>query len=101
VPPDPNVPMIFFYEAVFVVVALAAVFVGEAWSRLAAFVILAVCLLVAVLAIASFDARLATAQALSDEDRRWFVDTRDGLKHLRLLFGLSALAALVWRLIAG
>ena len=29
--------MIFFYEMLFVLVAVAAVFIGEAWSGLAAF----------------------------------------------------------------
>jgi hypothetical protein len=38
---------------------------------------------------------------MSDEERRWFTDARDGLRHLRLLFGLAALAALVWRVISG
>lgn len=93
--------MIFFYEGLFVVVALAAVLIGEAWSRLAATIILAVCCGVAALAVASFDARLAVTEGLSDTDRRWFTDARDGLKHLRLLFALATLAALAWRLIAG
>ena len=44
---------------------------------------------------------LATAEGLSDADRRLFTDVRDGLRHLRLLFGLATAAALIWRLIAG
>ena len=43
----------------------------------------------------------AAAFAVSDADRRWFVDARDGLKHLRLLLAFGALAALAWRLVAG
>ena len=94
--------MIFFYELLFVLVAVAAVFIGEAWSRLAAFVFVAAWFGIAVLGYASFGARLALSNdALSDDERRWFTDARDGLRHLRLLFGLAALAALAWRLVAG
>jgi hypothetical protein len=93
--------MIFFYELLFVLVAVGAIVIGEAWSRLAAFVFLGGWFLVVVLGSASFDARLATTHGLSDDDRRWFADARDGLRHLRLLFGLASLAALAWRLIAG
>lgn len=93
--------MIFFYELLFVVIAVVAVFIGEAWSRLAAFGFLGLWFLVAVLGYASFGARLAASGPLSEEDRRWFMDARDGLRHLRLLFGLATLAALAWRLIAG
>jgi hypothetical protein len=56
---------------------------------------------IVLLGYASFGARLAAPDGLSDEDRRWFTDARDGLRHLRLLFGLATLAALVWRLLAG
>ena len=56
---------------------------------------------IVVLGYASFGARLAIADGMSDDDRRFFTDARDGLRHLRLLFGLAALAALAWRLIAG
>jgi hypothetical protein len=93
--------VIFFYELLFVLVAVAAVFMGEAWSRLAAFVFLSIWFVVVLLGYASFGARLAISDGLSDDERRWFTDARDGLRHLRLLFGLAALAALAWRLIAG
>jgi hypothetical protein len=95
--------VIFFYEILFVVVTLGAVLVGEVWSRLAAVLLLGAFLLISMLGVASFDARLATpeGQTMSDDERRFFVDARDGLKHLRLLFGLATAAALVWRLIAG
>ncbi len=93
--------MIFFYELLFALVALAAIILGEVWSRLSAFLFLGAWFLIVVLGSASFDARLATPDGLSDDDRRWFRDARDGLRHLRLLFGLATLAALVWRLIAG
>lgn len=93
--------MIFFYELLFALVALAAIVIGEAWNRLAALVFLGAWLLIVVLGSASFDARLATPDGLSEDDRRWFTDARDGLRHLRLLFGLATLAALAWRLIAG
>ena len=93
--------MIFFYELLFALVALAAVFLGEAWNRLAACVFLGAWFVVVTLGSASFDARLATPDGLSEDDRRWFKDARDGLRHLRLLFGLAAVAALAWRLIAG
>jgi hypothetical protein len=93
--------VIFFYEGLFVAVALLAVLIGEVWSRLLAFVLLAVCLGIVALAVASFNARLAVATTMTDDDHRWFVDARDGLKHLRLLLALATAAALVWRLIAG
>jgi len=93
--------VIFFYELLFVLVAIVAVFIGEVWSRLAAFLFLSAWFLVIVLGYASFGARLATSEGLTDEDRRWLIDARDGIRHLRLLFGLAAAAALVWRLIAG
>jgi hypothetical protein len=94
--------VIFFYEGLFVVVALGAVLVGELWSRLAAAIILAACFGIAALAVASYDARLAVEpEPMTDDERRWFVDSRDGLKHLRLLFALATVAALAWRLIAG
>jgi hypothetical protein len=93
--------VIFFYELLFIVVCVAAVLIGEVWSRVAAFAFLLVWFAVIWLASASFQARLAAADGLAEEDRRWFADARDGLRHLRLLFGLAAAAALVWRLIAG
>ena len=93
--------MLFFYELLFVLVAVAAVFIGEVWSRLAAFVFLSVWFGIIVLGYASFGARLATSEGLTEDDRRFLSDARDGLRHLRLLFGLAALAALAWRLIAG
>jgi len=94
--------VIFFYEFLFVLMAIAAVLIGEAWSRLAAFVFLAMWFGFVVLGYASFGARLAVSgNAMSEDERRWFTDARDGLRHLRLLFGLAALAALAWRLIAG
>ena len=96
--------MIFFYELLFVLVAVLAVFIGEAWSRTAAVVFLLVWLAVVLVGYASFGARLAVvdvSKPLSDEERRWFNDARDGLRHLRLLFALAALAALIWRLVAG
>jgi hypothetical protein len=92
--------VIFFYEFVFIALTVLAVFIGEAWSRLAAFVFLLVWFGISVLGCASFDARLAT-DTLTDDDRRWFTDARDGMRHLRLLFGLATLAALAWRIVAG
>lgn len=94
--------MIFFYEFLFVLMAVVAVLIGEMWSRLAACVFLAVWFAIVVLGYASFGARLAvTGSSMSDDERRWFADARDGLRHLRLLFGLATLAALAWRLLAG
>jgi hypothetical protein len=94
--------VIFFYELLFVLVAVVAVFIGEAWSRLAAFLFLVGWFAIVVLGYASFGARLALPDnTLSDDERRWFIDARDGLRHLRLLFGVASLAALAWRLIAG
>jgi hypothetical protein len=94
--------MIFFYELLFVLVAVAAVLMGELWSRLAAAIFLAIWFGIVLLGYASFGARLAVSgQTMTDDERRWFVDARDGLRHLRLLFGLATLAAVAWRLIAG
>ncbi|HET6315437.1 MAG TPA: hypothetical protein VFG86_03185 [Chloroflexota bacterium] len=93
--------MIFFYELLFILLAIAALVIGEMWSRLAAAVFLAVWFGATWLGSASFGARLATEGALAEEERRWYMDARDGLRHLRLLLGLATLAALAWRLIAG
>ena len=94
--------MIFFYEFLFVVVAVAAVVIGEAWSRLAAFIFVAVWFAVSMVGYASFGARLAVSgHSMTEDDRRWFNDARDGMRHLRLLLGLATLAALAWRVIAG
>ena len=94
--------MIFFYEVLFVVVALVAVLLGEVWSRTAALVFLLVWWALVVLGYASFGARLAASEhALVEDDQRWYRDARDGLRHLRLLFGLASAAALVWRLLGG
>jgi hypothetical protein len=94
--------VVFFYEILFVLVAIVAVGIGELWSRTLAFGFLLVWWLIVVLGYASFGARLAAADGtLTDEDQRWYRDARDGLRHLRLLFGLACAAALVWRLVAG
>jgi hypothetical protein len=94
--------MIFFYELLFVVVAIVAVLIGELWSRLAAVILLAVWFGVVLLGYASFGARLAVSNTpMTEDERRWFTDARDGLRHLRLLFGLATLAALAWRVVAG
>jgi hypothetical protein len=93
--------MIFFYEILFAVVAVAAVFIGETWSRTWALVFLLAWLAVIALGHASFGARLAQPEGMSEEDQRWYRDARDGLRHLRLLFLLACGAMLVWRLIAG
>jgi hypothetical protein len=93
--------VLFFYELLFALMTIVAVIMGELWSRLAAFIFLTVWFVVIALGYASFGARLATPEGLTEDDRRFFTDARDGLRHLRLLFGLAAAAALVWRLIAG
>jgi len=94
--------VIFFYEFVFVVLAVLGVLIGEVWSRLAAAIFLAVWFGIVVLGYASFGARLAVSgESMTDDERRWFTDARDGLRHLRLLFGLATLAAFAWRIIAG
>jgi hypothetical protein len=93
--------VIFFYELLFVLVAIGAVLIGELWSRLAAFLFLVLWFAAVSLGYASFGARLATDTGITDEDRRWYADARDGLRHLRLLFGLATAAALIWRLVAG
>ena len=94
--------MIFFYEFVFIVMAVLAVLMGELWSRLAAFIFLAGWFAFILVGYASFGARLSVSGAtMTEDERRWFTDARDGLRHLRLLFGLAALAALIWRVVAG
>ena len=94
--------MIFFYEFLFVLMTVLAVLIGEVWSRTLACVFLAAWFGIAILGYASFGARLTVSEgSMSDDERRWFTDARDGLRHLRLLFGLATLAALGWRVIAG
>jgi hypothetical protein len=92
--------MIFFYEIAFVALALAAVFIGEVWSRTFALLFLLAWWGFVTLGYASFGARLAT-DTLNAEEQRWFTDARDGLRHLRLLFGLASGAALIWRIVGG
>ena len=92
--------MIFYYEFVFIALAILAIFLGEAVSRTLSVVLAVLALAVVALGVKSFDVRLAT-ESVSDEDRRFFTDARDGLRHLRLLLILGTLAALVWRLLAG
>lgn len=94
--------MVFFYEILFVLVAVAGILIGEHWSRTAAVLFLAAWLLLVSVGGASFGARLAVeGSALDEDERRWFTDARDGLRHLRLLFGIATALALVWRLLAG
>jgi hypothetical protein len=93
--------VIFFYELLFVLVAVGAVVIGEAWSRSAAVLFLIVWFVLVWIGAASFELRLAASPGLADDERRWYADARDGLRHLRLLFGVATVAALVWRLIAG
>ena len=94
--------MVFFYEILFVLVTVIAVVLGEVWSRTAALVFLLVWWGIVILGYASFGARLATPDSgLAGDEQRWYRDARDGLRHLRLLFGLACAAALVWRLVAG
>jgi len=93
--------LIFFYELLFVVVAVIAVAVGEIWSRTLSVVLLGSGFGLALLGQLSVSAGLAQSLELGDTDRRWARDARDGLRHLALLFGLASVAALIWRLIAG
>jgi hypothetical protein len=93
--------MVFFYEMLFVAVAVAAMAIGEVWSRTGALVFLLAWWALVAVGYASFGAKLARAEGLGEEERRWYRDARDGLRHLRLLFGLASGAALVWRLVAG
>ncbi len=93
--------MVFFYEMLFTAVAILATIIGEVWSRTIALLFLLAWLAFVALGYASFGARLARPEGLSDEDVRWYRDARDGLRHLRLLCGLAVLVMLVWRLIAG
>ena len=93
--------VIFFYELLFVLVAIVAVSSASCGVALAAVVFLGLWFGAIWLGYASFGARLAADSGITEEDRRWYADARDGLRHLRLLFGLAVLAALAWRLIAG
>ena len=90
--------LVFFYEILFTVVATIAVIVGELWTRTFTVVFLAAWLAVIWLGYASFQARLRTEE-LSAEDRLWFENAVDGLRHLRLLFAIGAAVALGWRLL--
>jgi hypothetical protein len=93
--------MIFFYEILFTIVAVGAWIMGEVWSRTAALIFLAAWLAIITLGYASFGARLAQADGLNEEEREWYLNARDGLRHLRLLFVIATVLALVWRVIAG
>ena len=94
--------MIFFYEFLFAAVAVVAVLIGELWSRTLAAGFMLVWFAFILVGYASFGARLSVSGAtMTEDERRWFTDARDGLRHLRLLFGLGALAAVAWRVVAG
>jgi hypothetical protein len=93
--------MVFFYEILFVAVAVAAVAIGEVWSRTGALVFLLLWWALVATGYAGLGARLAEAEGLGEEERRWYRDARDGMRHLRLLLGLASGAAIVWRLVAG
>ncbi len=93
--------VIFFYEILFVVAALTAAFIGEVWSRTFALLFLLAWWGVAWLGYASFGARLARSDDLAEEERRWYRDAYDGLRHLRLLFGIASGVMLLWRLLGG
>ncbi|MBI2756310.1 MAG: hypothetical protein HYX52_06345 [Chloroflexi bacterium] len=93
--------MVFFYEILFTLVAIAAAVIGEVWSRTLAVLFLAAWLGLISLGYASFGARLQAAEGLSDDDVLWYHNARDGLRHLRLLFGIALAVAVLWRLLAG
>ncbi len=93
--------MVFFYEMLFVFMAILAAFIGETWSRTLALLFLLAWWAIVALGYASFGARLADDASLNEQDRRWYRDAYDGLRHLRLLFGLASGAALIWRIAAG
>jgi hypothetical protein len=97
--------VIFFYEMLFVAVALAAVYIGERWNHTVALLFLLAWWALIWVGYASFGARLAAAQSgaapLGEDDLRWYRDARDGLRHMRLLFGLACGVMLLWRLAAG
>ena len=93
--------MIYFYEILFVLVAIAAIGIGERFSTLAALLFLAAWFVFITIGYASFGARLAAQQGLSEDDATWFRDARDGLRHLRLLFGIATVLTLVWRIVGG
>lgn len=93
--------MIFFYEILFVVVAVLAVAIGEFWSRTFALLFLLAWWAFIWLGYASFSARLAQGGFETEDDQRWYRDAVDGLRHLRTLFGLACAAALLWRILAG
>lgn len=97
--PEQQERMIFFYEMMFVAAAVATAYMAEAWNRGWAVLFVAGWFGLVVLGKASFDARLADPEPLPSEERRWFLDARDGLRHLRLLFGLTWLGALAWWLL--
>ena len=55
--------MIFFYEFLFVLVAVIAVLIGEIWSRTAAVIFVGLWFAVSVVGYASFGARLTVSGA--------------------------------------
>lgn len=91
--------MIFFYEMMFVAAAVVTAYIAEAWNRGWAVLFVSAWFGLVVLGHASFGARLAAPEPLADEERRWYLNARDGLRHLRLLFGLTWLGALAWWLL--
>jgi len=92
--------LVFFYEILFTIVGVIAWVAGEVWSRTFSVLFLFAWLLVIWLGYIGFQARLRQ-EDLSAEDRLWFENAVDGLRHLRLLFAIGTVVALVWRVLAG
>lgn len=90
--------MLFFFEAAFLVLALAALAVGELWGRGPALIGWAVVTALAWLAAPLVRARLADQPAEDELEVRWRRMLADNWRHfnLLLLFGLAALALWWW-----
>jgi len=73
--------VIFFYELLFVLVARRVLY-WRAWSPTRRLPVPGRVVLFVVVGSASFDARLATTDGMSDDDRRFFHRRADGLRHL-------------------
>ena len=90
--------MLFFFEAAFLVLALAALALGELWGRGPALMLWTVVTVLSWLAAPLVRARLARQPTADETEARWRRVLADNWRHfnLLLLLGLAGLALWWW-----
>ena len=90
--------MLFFFEAGFFVLAIAAIALAELWGRAQALAIWAAITLISLGAAPLVGARLARQPAVDRTEAHWRRTLADSWRHLNklLLLGLAALGGWWW-----